>query len=344
MGDPRPEVSSSSHAWDEFYENAPQEPPRPEHPKGSSQADERVSHVLARILRYHAQSIGLQPDEEGWVQVSQMLTLQELALLGADEDDVQRVAGTSVSTRGPRFETQNGAAGLQIRAFYKHPPSFGFKDVGRGSRGYRHDGPARGYNGYRQDRRNYQDFDRRDDRRDDMRRHSPPRARRGFSREEPPASPGRSPREAESSSRSDIPAGPSSPAREAAGNPLATAASPAPDCPAPARNSPMVAAPNLEATIPAWISRKGPEAAEEPPRKDPTTTAVHVEEDAGAQEPEVWEKYHEPKTQRMWFWHEATEEVFYADDGSSGWERFEDPRGEPWWWHEESGRYFVEAD
>lgn len=335
MGEPRPEVSSTSNGWDDFYENSPQEPQRPEHPKGSQQADERVSHVLARILRYHAQSIGLEPDEDGWVQVSQMLQLQELAILGADEDDVSRVTAASIGTRGPRFETRSSATGLDIRAFYKHPPSFGFKDGGRAS-GYRHDGgPGRGYNGNRQQRSPPQDFDRRDDRRDDARRNSPSRLRRGFSRGEPPESPGHSPRQAESSRPSDATARPVSPSRLAAGEASSAEAS--------ARSSQPAAAAKLEATVPAWISRRGHEAEQ---RRDqpPPEPAEPAEPAEAAAEPEVWEKYHEPKTQRVWFWNEATEEVFYADDASSGWERFEDPKGKPWWWHEASGRYFVEEE
>merc|ERR1712194_592681 len=38
---------------------------------------------------------------------------------------------------------------------------------------------------------------------------------------------------------------------------------------------------------------------------------------------ETWERFVQPKTDRVWFWNPATEEVFYADDAKySGWEFF----------------------
>lgn len=59
---------------------------------------------------------------------------------------------------------------------------------------------------------------------------------------------------------------------------------------------------------------------------------------------EVWERYYEPGSHRTWFWNEATEEVFFADDAASGWERFEDAEGRPWWWNEATGCFFFEEE
>lgn len=59
---------------------------------------------------------------------------------------------------------------------------------------------------------------------------------------------------------------------------------------------------------------------------------------------EEWERYVEPQTQRVWFWREETQEVFYADDPASGWEGYFDAEGKPWWFHAESGRFFFEEE
>jgi len=58
----------------------------------------------------------------------------------------------------------------------------------------------------------------------------------------------------------------------------------------------------------------------------------------------AWELYHEPGTDRAWFWNAKTDEVFYADDETSGWEQYHDPKGRPWWYHEVSGRFFFEEE
>lgn len=64
----------------------------------------------------------------------------------------------------------------------------------------------------------------------------------------------------------------------------------------------------------------------------------------GPPEAEEWERYVEPKTERVWFWHEATQELFYADDRTSGWEGYFDSEGKPWWYHAASERYFFEDE
>mmetsp|Transcript_9004 Transcript_9004/g.16264 ORF Transcript_9004/g.16264 Transcript_9004/m.16264 type:complete len:312 (+) Transcript_9004:71-1006(+) len=54
-----------------------------------------------------------------------------------------------------------------------------------------------------------------------------------------------------------------------------------------------------------------------------------------------WQLFHEPDTERVWFWNEATEEVFFADDEQSGWTQYLDSSARAWWWHEESARFFY---
>lgn len=83
--------------------------------------DERVSHLLGRILRYHAESAGLTPDEDGYVSVSELLcSVPELA--HTTEEDIRRVVKESISSKGPRFELRDGSQGEpEVRATYKHP-------------------------------------------------------------------------------------------------------------------------------------------------------------------------------------------------------------------------------
>ncbi|CAK0899640.1 unnamed protein product [Prorocentrum cordatum] len=73
-----------------------------------------------------------------------------------------------------------------------------------------------------------------------------------------------------------------------------------------------------------------------------TAPGAEGEVQSEAPKQEVWERYYEPDSQRAWFWNVDTEEVFYADDPLSGWERFEDEGGNPWWWREADARFFIE--
>lgn len=81
---------------------------------------ERVSHVLGRTLRYHAEHLGLHPDRDGFVVVAELLHMPELENLTVT--DIQRVVATSVGSRGMRFEIRDhgGDIGMEIRALYKH--------------------------------------------------------------------------------------------------------------------------------------------------------------------------------------------------------------------------------
>jgi len=56
----------------------------------------------------------------------------------------------------------------------------------------------------------------------------------------------------------------------------------------------------------------------------------------------AWKRYLEPGSNRLWFMNDPTQEVFYADDLESGWERYLDSHGKPWWEHQASGRHFYE--
>ena len=71
-----------------------------------------------------------------------------------------------------------------------------------------------------------------------------------------------------------------------------------------------------------------------------STEATSTE--ATAPKEEVWGRFLEPKTLRVWFWNSTTEEVLYADDLEDGWEMFYTEEGQRWFWQESTGRYFFE--
>lgn len=85
--------------------------------------DERVSHILSRILRYRLECLELPVDADGYVAVSDILRLPELK--GASLEDVERVALNSIGVRGRRFELIELEEGLRIRALYKNGQTFG---------------------------------------------------------------------------------------------------------------------------------------------------------------------------------------------------------------------------
>lgn len=80
--------------------------------------DEELSHKLARILRHRASDIGLQADPEGFVLVADLLSLREFS--GARAVDLCRVAETSESRRGKRFELEGSGDSERIRSLYTH--------------------------------------------------------------------------------------------------------------------------------------------------------------------------------------------------------------------------------
>lgn len=264
--------------------------------------DERVSHLMCRVLRYHTESVGLAADEEGWVSVSDLLRKMP-ELENNTVEDVRRVVQDSVGPKGARFElreapretgmetgsvdaeVESESAGLQIRATYRHPKD-GRRLHGE-RRAFRHRGHygqlapwgGNGRSGFSQISDTYDAWD-------------------GYKVGE----------------TGDIP-----PRLEPAPRQLAL-------CQGGERS-------DHHNGNNSWY---GASAAG-------TTNGSAVE---SAAEPrsmqDRWERYIDPETNATWFWHEATDEVFYADDEKSGWEMFEDSEGRPWWWHEATSRYFFE--
>ncbi|CAK0899641.1 unnamed protein product [Prorocentrum cordatum] len=159
---------SEAHAWDAFFDarpaaadEAPEDeadqlrggdlaPSSPGARRGADPAgppdDERISHSLGRILRYHVADYGLKVDPDGFVQVTDLLA-SCLEFEGASEGCLRRVAETSTGTRGRRFEVREDAeGGSMVRATYKHP-----KEGPRGRGGPRRDPhePSRRGDGFR---------------------------------------------------------------------------------------------------------------------------------------------------------------------------------------------------
>mmetsp|Transcript_107074 Transcript_107074/g.301320 ORF Transcript_107074/g.301320 Transcript_107074/m.301320 type:complete len:404 (-) Transcript_107074:193-1404(-) len=83
--------------------------------------EERISHALGRILRYHAEEYGLPTDCDGFVPLAGLLDVPDLQ--EASEADVRQVVASSFSARGQRFEFREGNAdhGVMIRALYRYP-------------------------------------------------------------------------------------------------------------------------------------------------------------------------------------------------------------------------------
>lgn len=62
-----------------------------------------------------------------------------------------------------------------------------------------------------------------------------------------------------------------------------------------------------------------------------------------SRQPEVWERYMQPTTERIWFWNPSSEEAFFANASSDfGWECLKNSSGALWWWQESTGRFFYE--
>lgn len=258
--------------------------------------DERVSHLMCRVLRYHIETLGLAVDEEGYVNVSDLLAgMPELH--NTTEEDVRRVVKDSVGPKGSRFELREGQAetGLQVRATYKHP-----KDGRRlfGERRFRHrgnwgimapwvsgrwNGPQGAYGG------------------------NPPYYQRpGFSR--PPG-------HADFDDRDQN-------LLDSASRQLALEQ---------ARQG------GDRNKVKGKERINGSSLPTDGLHECPAESAA-----AATTRQERWERYLEPETHCAWFWNEATDEVFYADDPASGWERYEDSEGRPWWWNEARGCFFFE--
>jgi len=86
--------------------------------------DERISHILGRVLRYHFENLGLSPTQEGWISLPELMSkIPELH--GIDEERIRSVASHSTSMRGQRFQVREdtGTTGrTEIKALYRYPP------------------------------------------------------------------------------------------------------------------------------------------------------------------------------------------------------------------------------
>eukprot|EP00928_Gymnodinium_smaydae_P044856 TRINITY_DN2993_c0_g1_i7.p1 TRINITY_DN2993_c0_g1~~TRINITY_DN2993_c0_g1_i7.p1 ORF type:complete len:533 (-),score=139.95 TRINITY_DN2993_c0_g1_i7:27-1493(-) len=338
--------------------------------------EERISHLLGKILRYHLTSCGLREDQDGFISVPELLKLPEFK--DVTEELIRDVVRNSVGMRGPRFELRDcreqgeqkagedaaDEPGPFVRAKYRHadsgsggrgpPRNRGYGASYRAGGGYG-GGYASGYGGgygghgggYGRRRPQYGDQRERERERGPSggfgygtnggwsaaaeleRERAAARASSGDNgsgagggawsskppSQKPPAREEES-AEKESEHKSEEADEKADDATTASGGDGTTA-------------SGAKAAESTEAS-----------AAKEEQRED--EEEAEPDEDTGAAE--VWETYHEPDTGRAWFWNATTEEVFFADDKSSGWERFVSPEGKPWWWHEASGRFFNEEE
>ncbi|CAE8734969.1 unnamed protein product, partial [Polarella glacialis] len=292
-------------------------------PRGDFPLDERISHCLGRILRYRAGEYRLQPDKDGFVPVSELLALPELR--GGTLEDVRRVASESVGSRGQRFEIQDtldpatGSTATEVRARYRHD-----KESCPG----RFDGGRNGFSGDR-------GFGRRGDAQRGFGRGGAVSRGYGFSR---PLDEGEEPTmEASSGSK---------PASTKPASPTLFKMSPRSSCKegdrfdiedqfaalGPGRGGVLAGAAVLEAEEGKSPKTLGASSA---------ASASTVDSTSALQE-EVWERFLEPGTGRVWFWNEATEEVLREDDPEPGWQQFFTDSGQRWWCHEDSGRYFLE--
>ena len=57
---------------------------------------------------------------------------------------------------------------------------------------------------------------------------------------------------------------------------------------------------------------------------------------------EVWEKYCQPRTNRIWFFRPDTADYFFASDPNSGWDKYENATGRVVWVNDNTGRFFFE--
>lgn len=299
-------------------------------------ADERISHLLGRILRYHIDTVSLQSDEDGYVDVAELIASCP-DFYHTTVEDVCRVAQESVSHRGNRFELRTAEASADdgsmivrvgIRATYRRHT----KDRRLAGTGRRHLRAALGaftaappgaaalpdgecspegveeqvaaFVRFRPGFSRLPDKDRADE---DM---PPPR---------PPLA---------------LPARASTTLRAAA----------VPASAAVAATAPAVAVPSrVHGSAGRLLGGSGARAgAAAEAAATLSREAAATREEAAAPVEEVgWERYLEPGSRRPWFWNEATDEVFFPDDKQCGWERFEAADGRPWWWQEASGRFFF---
>ncbi|CAE7625151.1 unnamed protein product [Symbiodinium sp. CCMP2456] len=277
--------------------------------------DDRISHFLAAWLRYH-----MVEANEGWISMSQVLSEPELQ--GATEEDVKRVVLYSRSRLGRRFElreveTPAGKTEFDVRATYKH--------VDSEPRAYRM--------GRRGRRANYADFDSRP--RDD----GYPRCS-GFS-----SSPTEANEQADADGLIEVKSFDEAEPKTTHHFNLSPRAS--------EKGQERYDIEEEFAAFPAGCETSEKQAhvdLDDVPLKEASKNgATPMASDASAStastastQEEVWQRWLEPDSFRVWFWNPSTEEVLWADDLEDGWEMFFTEEGQRWFWQESSGRYFFE--
>jgi len=276
--------------------------------------DTRLSHLMCRVLRYHTKKLGVSVDEDpdlAWVTVPALLaSLPELE--HSTEEDVRRVVKDSIGSKGSRFELRvrpaaegdEDAGATEVRATYRHPRDGGRRAFGGGGRGYRHRGHYGLPYGMLPAGNGVV---------------APYGYRPGFSRQPLPGA------DHEDEAY-----------RQAAFASIAAAAS-RPSRSRPGAAGALAAAPVTDGEVATSARANGCSLLE-------TAPAGQAAEEVGIDRPEIWGRWFEPETNRIWFHNEATGETFFADDANSGWERFEDAEGRPWWWNDAQGRFFFEED
>mmetsp|Transcript_106909 Transcript_106909/g.190022 ORF Transcript_106909/g.190022 Transcript_106909/m.190022 type:complete len:442 (-) Transcript_106909:60-1385(-) len=282
--------------------------------------DERISHCLGRILRYHQAEYKLDMDEDGFISVSSLLETPDLR--GASLDEVCRVVANSVGSRGKRFELHefndsSGQRQAKIRAKYRHedgrPP--------RSNGGGRWPNPDFGRNTWH-----------------------------GSGSSRGHASMGFSPGPAED----DLDyAGRKVPAKPKRDVPSFTMSASENDEDVEAFDieDEFAALSKPRGAVPEPLNEdetrqngKGEEARKSNSAAAPSARSASTTASSSLPKPEeeVWERFVEPSAQKVWFWNPSTEEVLWADDPNPSWEMFFTETGQRWWWQEKTGRYFFE--
>ena len=58
---------------------------------------------------------------------------------------------------------------------------------------------------------------------------------------------------------------------------------------------------------------------------------------------DLWAKYCDPESDRMWYWNTATGDWFY-EDTVGPWQKYSDHCGRLWWWNNDSRECFYEPE
>ncbi|CAK9040869.1 unnamed protein product [Durusdinium trenchii] len=103
-------------------------------PRGLFDVDERISHCMARFLRYRSAYLG--KDDDGFVELPSLLEEVAGDLPGTTAEDLHRVALSSASRLGRRFDTReiqsaDGKVLTLVRAAYRHMDDAPFSRGGR---------------------------------------------------------------------------------------------------------------------------------------------------------------------------------------------------------------------